>query len=106
MDSLPSRSFLRRIAGRCPIQIRNFIRRTQLRGGIPVAIQAESHAQGLVMINFIHLIDLPVAFDATDPPIHMDRMIEIDVIGGAMDLNPWNRLAAGSAIPYQREPRI
>ena len=44
-------------------------------------------------MNFVHLVDLAVAFHATDAAVDMDGMVEINVIRQLMDLHPGNRLA-------------
>jgi hypothetical protein len=71
VNLLPFRFLLRGVPGRLPIQIRNLVRVAKFRRRIPMAIQAERHAQRFRVINFIHLVDLPMAFNATDAAIHM-----------------------------------
>ena len=71
-----------------------------------MAIQAKSHAKRLIMIDFLHLIDLAVAFDATNAAIHVHRMIEIDEIRSAMNLYPGNWLATGRAFANEGEARV
>ena len=48
--------------------------------GMPVAIEAPTHAQRLVVRDDGHLVDLAVAAFASDSAFHVDGMIEIDVI--------------------------
>jgi len=36
-----------------------------------MAIEAEGHAQGLEVVNLIHLVDSSVAFHAANPAVHM-----------------------------------
>src|SRR5260370_36268496 len=73
---LLARGFLR-IAAPLEIQVRDPVEWPQFRGRIAVAIQAESHAQGLIVINLLHLVNLSVTFHATDATVDVDRMIEI-----------------------------
>ena len=71
-----------------PVQVSDFVQRTQLAGGVAMAVQTKGHAQRLGMVNFVHLIDLAVAFDATDAAVDMDGMVEINVIGQLVNLHP------------------
>ena len=81
-----------------PIQVRDLVQRAEFGGGIAMAIEAEGHAQRLVMIDFLHLVDGAMALDAANASIHVDRMVEIRIIRHAMDLNPFDRLARGGAV--------
>src|SRR5438093_9991949 len=58
------------------------------------------------MIYLLHLVDRPVALHATDPAVDVDRMVEIDEVGHAMNLDPGDGLAALGAFTHQRQPRI
>jgi len=89
-----------------PVKIRDFLNRAKFGLGMAMAIQAEGHAQWLVMVNLIHFVDWPVALNATDAAVHMNGMVEVDEIGDSMDLDPRYRLAAESTFPDQREPRV
>ena len=71
-----------------------------------MAIQAERHAQRFGVINLLHLVDLAMAMHATDTAIHVDGMIEINVVRHFMDLHPRNRLAGLGAFPNQRQARV
>src|SRR5258708_34796210 len=51
---------------RLPIQVRDLVRRTQMQGGIAMAIPAEGHAKRLGVVNIVHLVDLPAALHAPD----------------------------------------
>jgi len=39
-------------------------------------------------MDFLHLVNPPVAFHATHPPVDMDGMVEIDVIGRLVNAYP------------------
>jgi len=95
-----------RVVAPFPVQIGDFFRRAQLRGGISVAIEAESHAKRLIVINLLHLVDLAVALHATDATIYVNGVIEINVVRHAMNLHPGNRFAGCSAFTDQGEARI
>ena len=83
---------------RLPIQVGDFIQRPEARGGVAMAVQAKRHAQRLGMIDLVHVIDLPVAFHATDAAVDMDGMVEIDVIGHLVDLHPRDGAAPVAAL--------
>src|SRR4051812_25715399 len=94
---------LLRVIAPLPIQVGDFVRRANLGGGITMAIKAECHAEWLGVVNFIHLIDLGMAFDATNAAVDVDRVVEVNKIGNAMDLNPFNRLTTGRAFANERQ---
>src|SRR5512145_2518409 len=71
-----------------------------------MALEAKRHAQRLGMIYLHHLVDLTMAMNATDSAVHMDRMVEVNVIRNLMDLHPLNRLARGRTLANGREPRV
>jgi len=71
-----------------------------------MTFQTERHAERLGVVNFVHLINAPVTFHAAQAAIHVNGVIEINVVGKFMDLNPLNRLAARRALTHQRQPRI
>ncbi len=87
-----------------PVQVGYFIERTKLRGGIPMAIQAERHAERHGMIYLFHLVDLTVALDAAHSAVYMHGMIKIDVVRKLMDLHPRDWLARLRTLTNQREP--
>ena len=89
-----------------PAEIINLGRRTDIRGRIAMAIQAKAHAQGLGVINLVHLIHTPVTGHAAEPAGDMHRMIEIDVIRHDMNLHPGNRRVVCRTFPDEREPRV
>src|SRR5581483_5422015 len=80
-------------AFRFPIQVRNFVWRTKMRRRVTMAIQTEGHAQRLGLGNFVHLVDLPMTFHAANTPVHMDGMVEINVIRKLVNLDPGDGLA-------------
>lgn len=89
-----------------PVQIGNFVQRPQLGRRVAMAIEAERHGQRLEMINLIHLVNGPMAFHTTDSPVHMDRVVKINVIRHAMNLNPGNWPARLRALSHQCQSRI
>ena len=89
-----------------PCEVRDFIQRPQFQLGMPMAFQAERHAQGLGVIDLVHLVDASVAFDTTDSACDMDGVIEVDEVGHFMDLDPGDGFAAGGAFADQGESGI
>jgi hypothetical protein len=61
--------------------------------GGAVAVEAEAHAQRLRLAHDVHLVDPAVALDAADAPVDVDRMVEVDEVGGLVDVDPRHRLA-------------
>src|SRR3954454_13751766 len=96
MELLELFVFLRVIAP-LPSKVRDFVGRANLGGRIAMAIQAEGHAERLGVVNFIHLVDLRMALNATDAAVDVNGMIEIDEIRDAVDLHPFDWFAAGGA---------
>src|SRR2546422_11163544 len=81
-----------------PVQVGDLVGRTHPRGGIAMAIEAESHAQRFGMVNLVHLVDLAMALDTTDAAVHVDGMVEIHVVGRLVNVDPGNRLARRRAL--------
>ena len=59
-------SQFRGIAFRLPIELRDKLDGTDIRRGIPMAIQAPGHGERLNLLHLDHLIDAAVAGDAAD----------------------------------------
>ena len=97
---------LREIFGRLPIQIRDFLGRADVFAGVAMAIQAEGHAQRLQLAHFVELIDLPVAMHATDPSIHVDRVVEINEVRHLVDLHPRHWRVVRHAQAHRQQARI
>ena len=56
---------------RFPIEIENLIVRPQIIFGVPMAIQAPRHAVGLGDVNHRHVIDISMATETADAPVHV-----------------------------------
>ena len=76
-----------------PIKIGDFLRRTKMGGGVAMTVKAEGHAEGLGLVNFVHVVDVAVAFHATDAAVYVDGVVEIDVVREFVNLHPGNGLA-------------
>lgn len=88
------------------IEIVDILWMPNLQFRVAMAIQAKRHAQRFCVINLIHFVDGSVTLHTTDAPIHVNRMVEIDIVRRFMDLNPWNRFPRLSAVPHQCQLRI
>ena len=73
-----------------PVQIRHFIAGPQVGAGIFMARQAPIHTQGFGLIHPFHVIDLTVAYQATDTRVDMGRVVKIDIVRQFIDLFPGN----------------
>jgi hypothetical protein len=40
------------------------------------------------MIDYFHVIHMAVTGNATDSSVHVNRMVEVDIIGGFVNSNP------------------
>ena len=89
-----------------PIQIRDLVFRAQKILRMSVTFETPGHAVRLGHIHYGHVIDSAVATEAADAPVHMGRVIVIDVIDRAMEPDPLNRLARLPTFPDRLELRI
>ena len=53
-----------------------------------MTLKAEGHTEGFVVVNFHHLINSAMALDATNAPIDVNRMVEVNVVGSFVDSDP------------------
>src|SRR4029077_1450087 len=83
---------------RFPIEIENLIVRPQIIFGVPMAIQAPRHAVGLGDVNHRHVIDRAVATETADAPVHVRRVVVINVIDCAIKPHPLYGLTALPAL--------
>jgi len=96
------RDKLRRLnIGRFPIEIKNLIFRPQIIFGMAVAIQTPRHAVWLGDVNRRHVIHWTVAAEAADAPVHVCRVIVINVINRAIEPHPFDGLTALPAILHR-----
>ena len=73
--------------------------------GSAVAVEAPAHAQGLVVHDHRHLIDLAVTAHASNPAADVNRVVEVNVVRGPVNAYPGNRLPARKTRPDHLEPR-
>jgi hypothetical protein len=73
--------------------------------GRAVTVETPFHAQGLCLIDNAHLIHRTVTAVTAHTPVHMDSMVEIGVVGQAVNLHPGNRLTGLPTLPNRSETR-
>src|SRR6185436_16126813 len=74
-----------------PLHVRDFLDGADVRLGTAVAFQAPAHGQRRGLLDGGLLIDAPVAGDAADALVHVDRVIEVDELGQLVDPVPLDR---------------
>src|SRR5882672_2594075 len=89
-----------------PTQIRDFVRRADVRRRVTMAVEAKTHAQGFVMAHFVHLVNAAMALHATDAARDMDGMVEINVVGRLVNLHPRNWRVVRRAVADDCEARV
>ena len=70
-----------------------------------MALQTETHAQRLLVGDDVHLVDLAVAFHAANTTVHVGGVIEISVVWGLVNPNPWHRFTGSVALADRSEQR-
>src|SRR5690606_40355803 len=70
----------------------------ELRRRVPVTLQAPAHGHGLRLERGRHLVDPAVAARATDAVVHVNAVIEVDVVGQVVDAVPLHRDAGLPAL--------
>jgi hypothetical protein len=98
-DEFFAKFALTRAHGGFPIQIRHLVKRAEMVFRSTMAFQAPTHAVGFGVVDDFHVVDVAVASDAADSAIHVNRVIEIDVVGGFMNPDPRNRIAGLPRFP-------
>ena len=70
---------------------------------IAVAIEAEGHVEGLLLADDDLLVDATVALDAADAAVHVHGVVEVDVVGHLVHLDPADRFAGLHALLDERQ---
>ena len=89
-----------------PAEVGDPVEWTQIRTRIPVTVQTESHAKRLGVIDLVHLVDLTMTVNAAHTPIHVNRVIEVNVVRNFVNLHPRDGLAAQRGVSDNLKPRI
>ncbi len=53
-----------------------------------MAFQTPTHAVWFGVVDYFHVIHMAVTSNATDASVHVNRMIEVNIIGGLVNSNP------------------
>ena len=80
------------IRGGLPIHVENLVSRAEVLFGVAVAIEAPLHGQRRSLENERHLVDRAMARRAANPLVNVNAVVEVDVIGQAVDPDPLDRL--------------
>ena len=89
-----------------PVQVVDLLWGAKIGGRIALAIQTEAHAQRFGMINFVHLVNLAVAMDAGNTPVHVNGVVKINVIRRLVDLDPRHWGATGETLTHGSQARV
>ncbi len=63
-----------------------------------MTIQAPAHAELLMLIDLLHLIDTTMTRHTTDPTCHMGAVVEVHVVRQVVDLDPLDRYVVRCAL--------
>ena len=88
---------------RNPVQISNVFLRSEVWLGFSVTIKAPGHTQRFGLIDLIHLVDASVAGNTADTPVHVDTVIEVNVVGQIVHLFPFNGFIVCLAFAYTKK---
>jgi hypothetical protein len=80
------------IRGGLPIHVENLVSGAKVLFGVAVAIEAPLHGQRRSLENERHLVDRAMARRAANPLVNVNAVVEVDVIGQAVDPDPLDRL--------------
>jgi hypothetical protein len=70
-----------------------------------MAFQAPTHAVWFGVVNYFHVIHMTVACHATDASVHVNCMVEVNIIRGLVNPNPRNGISGFPRIPNRGEFR-
>ena len=70
---------------------------------IAVAIETEGHVEGLLLADDDLLVDATVALDAADAAVHVHGVVEVDVVGHLVHLDPADRFTGLDALLDERQ---
>ncbi len=78
----------------------DLVERANILGRIPVAVQAKSHLERFRLVHQRHLVNRAMTAGTTDAFVDMDAVIEIDIVGQAIDAVPDDGLAGLKALAH------
>jgi len=59
-----------------------------------MAFQAPTHAVWFGVVDYFHVIHMTVACHATDASVHVNCMVEINIVGSLVNPNPGHRISS------------
>ena len=68
-----------------PVHVEDLGGRAEEVLGGAVAVEAPLHAERLGLVDLVHLVDRPVAAVAAHAAVHVDGVVEVGVVGQAVD---------------------
>ena len=78
---------------RLPLEVEDFIERTDVLGRIPVAVKTPGHAHWFSVLHDAHLTDIAVATLTADTAVDVHRVIEVNVVRRLVNPLPFYWLA-------------
>ena len=81
-----------------PIHVKDLRGRTKEILWGTMTIQTPLHAQRLGLVDNAHFVHRTMAAVTADTPVNVNGMVEVGIIGEAVDLNPRNRLTGLPAV--------
>lgn len=79
-----------------PVELSDKFLRPDVLCRVAMALQTPSHRQLLVLMDDLHLVDTPMARNATDPRVQVGRMVEVDEFREVVNSHPAD---AASGLP-------
>ena len=86
-----------------PVEVEDLVGRAQIALGMAVALEAPAHLQGRGPGDPDHLGHPAVAVLAGHALLHVDAVVEIDVVRQVVDAGPAQRRAGGQALAHRRQ---
>jgi hypothetical protein len=90
---------------RVPTKVKNVFDWTDGIFRVAVAVQTESHAVGLGMLNSLHLINPAMAFNAAYTTVNVGGVVKINIVWGLVYLDPFDRITGKQAVTNRSEFR-
>jgi len=71
-----------------------------------MAVEAPTHSQRFMLINYVHMVNVAVAADAANSTINVHRVIEVGEVGYLMNPHPIHGLSSGPTLLNRPQLRI
>lgn len=80
-------------SGWFPVEVGDLVERAEVVFGGTMAFETPSHTVRFGVVDHFHVVHMSVTGDAADPAIHVNGMVEVNVIGRFVNSHPRNRVA-------------